>query len=104
MASQVLAPNGTVQTSLKSWGTSRGVRIPKKLCEWMGVAVGSKLTMNTGSDDRGSFIMIRPAGVGHRSFAAAPCISMDEAFAGYDGGYAPTEADWGEDVGAERAS
>ena len=52
-------------------------------------------------DDEGAFIMIRPADSGHRSFADSPCISMDEAFAGYARSYVPVEADWGDDVGAE---
>ena len=101
MTAHATFTGGIMQTSLKSWGTSRGVRIPKRLCEWLGIAVGSNLTMSSGSDDEGAFIMIRPADSGHRSFADSPCISMDEAFAGYERSYVPVEADWGDDVGAE---
>ena len=100
MPTRALAPGSTVQTSLKSWGTSRGIRIPKRLCEWMGIVIGSDLTISPGTDAEGSFIVVRPANSGHRSFSGAPFISMEEAFAGYGGSYVPVEADWGPDEGA----
>lgn len=90
-----------LETKLKEWGTSRGVRIPKSICEYMLIEVGSELTMSAGQDDAGYFITLRPASSEHRSFSDAPAMSMDDAFFGYAGSYMPTEADWGADVGAE---
>ena len=89
------------QTQLKVWGTSRAVRLPKFICDQLGISSGSVLEMECGRDDRGPYLVVRPAAAGHRSFSDAPLVSMDELFAGYDGGYRPTEADWGEDVGGE---
>lgn len=33
----------SVRTSLKEWGTSRAVRIPKPICEQAGISAGSEL-------------------------------------------------------------
>jgi antitoxin MazE len=87
-------------TNLSAWGTSRAVRIPKKMCEQTGIGVGSRLRVKAGEDVDGSYILIRPAEA-HRSYGDAPYASLDEIFAGYTGNYQPTEFDWGPDVGAE---
>lgn len=89
------------QTQLKVWGTSRAVRIPKFMCDELGISSGSVLEMELGSDDRGPYITVRPTDAEHRSFSDAPLVSMDELFDSYDSAYRPTEADWGEDVGGE---
>ena len=89
------------KTKLCSWGTSRAVRIPKAVCEMVGIEVQSDLTMTTARDAGGPYIIIRPERSAHRAFSDAPYRSMDELFAGYDGGYVPGECDWGADVGAE---
>ena len=47
-------------TQLCSWGTSRAVRIPKDLCERLGVDVGARLSMHVVHDERGSFLLVRP--------------------------------------------
>lgn len=86
---------------LCEWGTSRAVRIPRKMCDATGIATGDSLDVRSGVDAEGAFIVIRPAAKEHRSYGAAPCISMEDAFRDYDGGYVPTEFDWGCDVGAE---
>lgn len=91
----------SVRTSLKEWGTSRAVRIPKPICEQAGISAGSELTMQSGQDDRGAFIMLRPISRDAHRAVDVPYISMDEVFAGYKGSYVPCEADWGHDVGAE---
>ena len=101
MDRRMATDGGSIETSLKSWGTSRGIRIPKKICEWLGIAIGSKLTVRADRDDRGAYLVIRPIADDHRSFSGAPGITMEEAFAGYSGDYVPCEADWGDDVGAE---
>ena len=89
------------RTRLKEWGTSRAIRIPKAVCEYTSIDLDTELTMDSGIDAEGPFILIRCAPKGHRDFGAAPRISMDEAFEGYEGSYVPHEADWGADVGAE---
>ena len=38
-------------TQLCSWGTSRAVRIPKDLCERLGVDVGARLSMHVVHDE-----------------------------------------------------
>lgn len=90
-----------VNTQLKEWGTSRAIRLPKALCDELGISIGSPLTIEFCSDASGSFVVLRPVQTEHRSFSDAPIQSMDELFAGYDGSYVPHEADWGDDLGAE---
>ena len=97
----ILTNAAQMQTRLKVWGTSRAVRIPKRLCEQMGITEESILIMELGEDTQGPYLMLRPAEAEHRSFSDAPLASMDELFAGYEGDYVPVEADWGEDVGRE---
>ena len=88
-------------TSIKKWGTSQAIRIPKAVCEELEVGIGTELVLEYGADVDGPYLLIRSADKGHRSFADAPFVSMDEAFEGYAGDYVPREADWGADVGAE---
>ena len=101
MDRRLATAGGTVRTNLKSWGTSRGVRIPKRLCEWLGIGIGSELAMRPGTDEEGAYLMIRPSATQHRTYGDVSPISMDEAFAGYSGDYIPCEADWGDDAGSE---
>ena len=91
----------SVQTKLKVWGTSRAVRIPKRICEALGITDESVLLMEQGTDERGPYLILRPAESEHRSFSDAPIQHMDQLFAGYEGTYVPREADWGDDVGTE---
>ena len=88
-------------TQLCAWGTSRAVRIPKDMCERMGIDVGARLTMSLGHDERGSFMLVRPEEAEHRAYRDIPYVSMDELLAGYTGDYQPRECDWGKDMGAE---
>ncbi|MDR1089159.1 MAG: AbrB/MazE/SpoVT family DNA-binding domain-containing protein [Coriobacteriales bacterium] len=88
-------------TKLCPWGTSRAVRIPKPFCDDIGIGVGSSLRMRVVEDSSGTYLVIRPENSGHRSFAHAPFLAMDDMFAGYTGEHQPTEADWGADLGAE---
>jgi antitoxin MazE len=90
-----------VSTQLKEWGTSRAVRIPKAICDELGISIGSPITIEYHSDLMGGYIVLRPVLDQHRSYSDAPYRSMDELFDGYEGSYVPTEGDWGEDVGAE---
>lgn len=89
------------ETKLKVWGTSRAVRIPKRICDNLGIVADSVLIMEEGCDDRGPYITLRPANLEHRSYSDAPIQYMDDLFEGYDGTYVPHEPDWGEDVGSE---
>jgi antitoxin MazE len=88
-------------TKLCPWGTSRAVRIPKPICDDIGIDVGSNLRMQVAEDSTGTYLVIRPENSGHRSFSHAPFLAMDDLFATYAGDYQPTETDWGADVGAE---
>lgn len=90
-----------LQARLKVWGTSRAVRIPKWLCEDLGITEDSILVLEECMDERGPYLTLRPAESEHRSFSDAPMQTMDELFKGYEGDYRPHELDWGEDVGAE---
>ena len=87
-------------TKICEWGTSRALRIPKRMCDDVGVSIGDVVDMTVGADDRGSFITVRPASQ-HRSFGNAPYVAIDDLFRTYEGDYTPTEFDWGEDVGEE---
>ena len=90
-------------TKLKSWGTSQGVRIPKRVCAWAGIEPDGDLTMETGSDGDGRYILLRPLGAdGHRHYGATvKAASLDALFEGYQGDYEPRELDWGPDMGHE---
>ena len=90
-------------TRLKSWGTSQGVRIPKRVCSLAGIGPDGELSMETGADENGCYILLRPAGAdGHRRYGAGvEAASLDELFEGYGGAYEPRELDWGPDVGSE---
>lgn len=89
------------KTNLCAWGTSRAVRIPKKMCEGAEMETGAALLMSLQRDEQGPYIVIRPDREMHRSCSDAPYRSLDDLFAGYAGAYRPQELDWGEDVGGE---
>lgn len=89
------------ETSIKQWGTSQGVRIPKTMCRATGFYPETPLVLEAGEDDFGAYILLRAASPKHRSFSKSRMVSMDEAFKGYEGCCRPAEADWGDDVGAE---
>ena len=81
-------------TKLKGWGTSQGVRIPRHICAWTGIEQDSELSMETGSDEEGRYILLRPMSTdGHRHYGAAVrAASLDELFKGYSEGYDPTSS------------
>lgn len=87
-------------TKLGRWGGSRAVRIPKPMCDLLGVDVGATLDAVGGSDEEGPFITLRPLGP-HRSYGDAPYQSIESLFRGYEGSKPSPEPDWGDDVGAE---
>lgn len=99
---RVLQNHKPRKTNLCRWGASQGVRIPKPVCEELGIETGSQLTLQVGKDEMGLYVTIRKAPeMEHRTFSDAPYISMDELFKDYDGSSQPGECDWGADEGAE---
>ena len=90
------------KTKLCAWGTSRAVRIPKKICEEADMEIGATLLLGVQHDELGPYILIRPDSGHHRSCPGAEYRSIEDLFAGYAGDYQPSELTWGEDVGAER--
>ena len=88
-------------TALGMWGTSNAVRIPKRVCESVGISTGTRLSVQEGRDEQGAYIIIRPIGDEHKSYGDAPYVSIDELFSGYQGDWHPEEFDWGDDGGAE---
>ncbi len=90
------------KTNLCRWGASQGVRIPKPVCEELGIETGSQLTLQVGKDEMGLYITIRKAPeTKHRTFADAPYISMEELFKNYGESPQAAECDWGADEGTE---
>lgn len=91
-----------MEATLKKWGNSQGVLIPKSLCEYLGIAVGDRLEVE---EAQGSITM-RPA---KKQFTRSHKLTATELFAGWDNGYeAPTdwgpqgtEIDWGAPAGSE---
>lgn len=75
-------------TTIAKWGNSSGVRLPRQLLDEAGLhedqAVELVATEGT--------IIIRPC---------RPARTLDDLFAGYDGGYEPKEMEWGGPVGRE---
>ena len=105
-AATLLAPPPALKesriTNLCRWGASQAVRIPKTVCEELGIEAGSRLSLQVGEDETGLYVTIRKAPkMEHRSFADAPYISLDELFKGNDTSFQPVECDWGADEGAE---
>ena len=88
-------------TKLCPWGTSQGIRIPKDVCEEIGIATGDKLDVTVRRNADGASILIKSADAKHRRFATVPRISLNALFADYQGSYSGEELDWGDDVGAE---
>jgi antitoxin MazE len=91
----------TWHTKLCSWGTSQAVRIPKDVCEDVGLKPGDELDITAYRDADGIGVLVRSTLKKHRSFTHAPRISLRELFRDYQGEYRGEELDWGNDVGTE---
>lgn len=108
MSSNSSSALAMAQTDLSAWGTGQGVRVPKKMCDAMGISVGTHLELQALRDDQGAYLVIRPQ-ERRRDYGSAPYVSMDDVFADWSGSYEPpadwptihNEIDWGEDVGSE---
>lgn len=77
-----------MKTTLKKWGNSHGIRLPKYVLETMGWSDDEALEVLADGDK----LIIKKANK-HKT--------IDELFEGHDGGYEPTEIDWGSPQGRE---
>lgn len=91
-----------MEATLKKWGNSQGVLIPKSLCEYLGIAVGDRLEM----EEAQGAITVRPA---EKRFVRSQKLTATDLFADWEGSYRPpadwdsrgAEVDWGRSVGGE---
>ena len=84
-------------TTLAKWGNSQGMRIPKEVCELLGVKLGSRAEMSIDAPkSQVTFTFEQP----ERKYRRSRRVSMEELCAGWHGGKVGEE--WGgPDVGAE---
>ena len=88
--------------TLKKWGNSQGIIIPKSVCDEVGVRVEDDFTLTV----EGGAIVLRPTRQEH---CRTRTVTIGELFAGWEGEYEPpadwpcvgNEIDWGEPVGNE---
>lgn len=78
-----------MNATIQKWGNSQGIRLPKKILEYVNMSEGEEVEITTQDEA----IIIKRAG-GKRQ-------TIQELFEGYDGDYTPEEVDWGEPVGGE---
>lgn len=91
-----------IETTLRSWGNSQGVVIPKKVCEEAHAAIGDRFIL----EYDGNAIVMRPE---RRTYKRKKTVTIEELFAHWDGSYEPpedyplngSEIDWGAPVGSE---
>lgn len=91
------------ETTLRSWGNSQGVIIPKSICEQAHASIGDKFILEY---NRGA-IVLRPE---RHAYGRKRVTTIEELFDGWDGSsYVPpddyplagNEIDWGDSVGRE---
>jgi len=85
-----------MKTTLQRWGNSQGIRIPKRIVETLGMAIGSELVVELSADQ--SLITVIPARDsrpvrGRHRIEDLVASSAPDAFEG--------EYDWGEPQGKE---
>lgn len=89
--------DAVADTTLARWGNSQGFRVPKEMCDLLGVHVGSKARVR--ADQAKSQLVItfeQPA----RTYQRNRKLSMEELCEGWHGGKVGEE--WGgPDIGAE---
>mgnify|MGYP001663942601 CR=1 FL=1 len=91
-----------MEATLKKWGNSQGILIPKNLCEYLGVSIGDHLEV----EESDGAITMRPI---QKRFARSKRVSASELFSDWNGSYeAPAdwdlkgaEIDWGKPTGEE---
>jgi antitoxin MazE len=79
-------------TSVQKWGNSQAVRLPKSILESLFIKENDAVEITAEQDA----IVIKKAARPRRAKK-----SLDERFAGYDGGFICSEYDWGEPAGKE---
>ena len=72
--------------TLRRWGNSQGIVIPRDVCERLGIAIGDALELDEGRDS----LTMRPRRT----------CTLDVLMEGYDGPM-PGEYDWGAPAGKE---
>jgi len=83
--------------TLKKWGSSIGVVIPKKICQEARIDIGDTLEFSINS-----FGEIVAVPYQNRKYHhSEKRITIDELFKDYDGSYKGAEPDWGKPVGSE---
>lgn len=75
-------------TTMRKWGNSQGIRIPKAILEAVHWSGAEKLSLKA----EGDRVVIE---------RAEPRKSIEELFANFDGEYTPVTVDWGNPVGNE---
>lgn len=93
---------GTMEATLKKWGNSQGILIPKSLCEYLGISIGDHLEV----EESNGAITMRPI---QKRFTRSKKVSASDLFSDWDGPYqAPAdwdskgaEIDWGKPIGEE---
>ena len=78
-----------MQTQVKAWGNSQGIRIPKSVMSELDFTSEQPVELLV----EGNKLIIKKA--------QAPRKSIRELFADYSGDYTCSEYDWGERVGNE---
>lgn len=76
-------------TKIQKWGNSQGVRIPKIILDTVNWAEDEQIMIAV---ENGKIVMEK---------AKAKRKNIKELFENYNGGYQPTEIDWGEPKGEE---
>lgn len=79
-----------MQTTIKKWGNSQGIRIPKAFLESLGMKENDNVELQRVDDS----IIIR-------KMATPQKLTLDDIFEGYTRNYQAQEFDWGGSVGKE---
>ena len=96
----------TMKTTLSKWGNSQGFRVPKEVCDMLGIHLGAKADVSVdASCSRMTLTFEKP----ERTFRRTRNVTIEELFENYEGGYEPpadwpatgNEVDWGQPVGKE---
>lgn len=79
-----------MQTVIKKWGNSQGIRIPKRILEKLNFKENEIVELK---ELNGSILIQKSVRV---------YLSLEELFEGYTGNYECSEYDFGDDVGSEK--
>ena len=86
-----------MRSTLSKWGNSQGIRLPKEICDLLGVSIGAPARIEV--DQARSQMTVSFDSPGQK-YSRNKKISLAELCAGWDGGKIGEE--WGgADVGAE---